>query len=105
MKTTVLIGKLAEVSKELEAAKRPDLNDPESYFEDAIGYLTLQRQQLELMAALIVQTYQTKDYHAPIVHDLQSRVKDLNRIIQGHHDKLANLDALGSKIYPQYESQ
>ena len=48
MKTTVLISKLSEVSKELEAAKRPNLDDPENYFEDLIGYLTLQRQQLEL---------------------------------------------------------
>lgn len=98
MKTTVLIGKLSEVSKELEAAKRPNLDDPENYFEDSIGYLTLQRQQLELMAALIVQTYRTKDYHAPTVQDLQSRIKDLDRIIQGHRNKLANLDALESKI-------
>lgn len=102
MKTTVLIGKLSEVSKELEAAKRPNLDDPENYFEDSIGYLTLQRQQLELMAALIVQTYRTKDYHAPTVQDLQSRVKDLNRIIQGHHDTIDQLDALkGSGQYPE----
>lgn len=79
MKTTILIDKLSEVSKELEALERPKLGR-EEYAEEAAHYFTLQRQQLELMAALLVQTHKSKDFHDSIVYAIQDKVAELDSL-------------------------
>lgn len=76
-----IISKLAKVSKELASLQRPDFNK-ESYAEEAAEYFTLQRQQLELMSALIVDTLKSKDFHDPIVYAIQERVAELDKAAQ-----------------------
>lgn len=79
MKTTILMDKLSEVSKGLEALERPKLGR-EEYAEEAAHYFTLQRQQLELMAALLVQTHKSKDFHDSIVYAIQDKVAELDSL-------------------------
>lgn len=79
MKTTILMDKLSEVSKGLEALERPKLGKGE-YAEEAAHYFTLQRQQLELMAALLVQTHKSKDFHDSIVYAIQDKVAELDSL-------------------------
>lgn len=72
-----IFSKLVKVSRELESLERPKLGKGE-YAEEAAHYFTLQRQQLELMAALLVQTHKSKDFHDPIVYAIQERVAELD---------------------------
>lgn len=89
-----LFSKLIKVSRELESLERPKLGKGE-YAEEAAHYFTLQRQQLELMAALLVQTHKSKDFHDPIVYAIQERVAELDmaakKSMEVHEKRMANI--------------
>lgn len=89
-----LFSKLIKVSRELESLERPKLGKGE-YAEEAAHYFTLQRQQLELMAALLVQTHKSKDFHDPIVYAIQERVSELDMAAKKsrevHERRMANI--------------
>lgn len=89
-----LFSKLIKVSRELESLERPKLGKGE-YAEEAARYFTLQRQQLELMAALLVQTHKSKDFHDPIVYAIQERVAELDmaakKSMEVHEKRMANI--------------
>lgn len=89
-----IFSKLIKVSRELESLERPKLGR-EEYAEEAAHYFTLQRQQLELMAALLVQTHKSKDFHDPIVYAIQERVAELDmaakKSMEVHEKRMANI--------------
>lgn len=89
-----IFSKLVKVSRELESLERPKLGKGE-YAEEAAHYFTLQRQQLELMAALLVQTHKSKDFHDPIVYAIQERVAELDmaakKSMEVHEKRMANI--------------
>ena len=91
-----LFSKLIKVSRELESLERPKLGKGE-YAEEAAHYFTLKRQQLELMAALLVQTHKSKDFHDPIVYAIQERVSELDMAAEKsrevHEKRMANISS------------
>ena len=91
-----LFSKLIKVSRELESLERPKLGKGE-YAEEAAHYFTLQRQQLELMSALLVQTHKSKDFHDPIVYAIQERVSELDMAAKKsrevHEKRMANISS------------